>query len=617
MSPSWTNFEDNKFDDTDSAFPLSLSPIAEEEAVFVSDKQHSNPFTSKDAATDSSVGEQVVDKSDSEEDNPFRKDSFVGLENKQFDKVENSSQTNSSTLFSNTFDDPYSSKAVLVDKSFESCDHNNIDNKADLEQEADNPFRKDSFVLLQEEELARTEKPQHNTDHKPEPSLGTVVVEEASFHDPFLQSDPFSSAAVTTTKPLSDKDSSDFLPEEEPRSKFQLITPHSELADSVQIVPFEYDPFEEEPFISDQTTVHLHLASNSVTPVEYSSFDSYIPPPLLESSITDKDGVDSETQWHQFDSFDHSFDTFDHNSRPADSLFSTFDNHLESSESSVDHPVDLEAVNWKSFVGNSLDKMERVDTSAVPDFQDLDNTFSLDDLTNVIAEMELVKESLNEEPAPSPPAVAAKPKRAVPPSVAKKPKKASPPVPAKKYERKPTKSNEQSANKPQSFLNEVNVEKSKEKAQQIDIDIAGDVFSELEAQLQLELSANQVPDEVKEVLKELNAPYTMGLENMEAELGVKSDESKGDVGDLISELHGMGDNDDDLDEEVEQNGDEPSSELVESGLADAYTGSSMDDLLSELKGMDDGDQSSNIPPPTLPKPSKTAKQKTPVEEDLL
>ena len=84
----------------------------------------------------------------------------------------------------------------------------------------------------------------------------------------------------------------------------------------------------------------------------------------------------------------------------------------------------------------------------------------------------------------------------------------------------------------------MNVEKSKEKAQQINIDIAGDVFSELEAQLQLELSADQVPDEVKEVLKELNAPYTMGLENMEAELGVKSDESRGDVGDLRTTWNG-------------------------------------------------------------------------------
>ena len=86
---------------------------------------------------------------------------------------------------------------------------------------------------------------------------------------------------------------------------------------------------------------------------------------------------------------------------------------------------------------------------------------------------------------------------------------------------------------------------------------------------------------------------------------------------MISELHGMGDDDGLDDEEVQQDEDEPSSELAESGLADAYTGSSMDDLLSELKGMDDGDQSSSVPPPTLPKPSKTAKQKKPVEEDPL
>ena len=118
-------------------------------------------------------------------------------------------------------------------------------------------------------------------------------------------------------------------------------------------------------------------------------------------------------------------------------------------------------------------------------------------------------------------------------------------MPIKKYEKLLSKSNEQSTTKkPQSYLNEVNVQKSKEKAPQIDTDIAGDVFSELEAELQQEILArsDQVPDEVKEVLKELNAPYTMGLENLKVELGVKSnDATKTGVEDLISELHGMGD----------------------------------------------------------------------------
>ena len=559
------------------------------------------------------------DKCVSEEDNPFRKDSFIGLESTQLDTVENSLNN------SQSFNDPFYSKTESVDNTFGSCDHTTDSN------EEENPFRKDSFVLLQEQ-LASTKELQSSTsEHKIEPSLNTVA-EEPLFHDPFLQSDPFSGKSVT----LSDKkDTLESLPEEEPRSKFQLITPHSELADSeltdsVEVVPFEYDPFEEEPFFTEHTVAHSHLTNNSLiaTSDSCSGFDTCdIPPPLLESSVVDKESL----QWHQFDSFDHSFDphfdTFDHNSEPRDSLFSASGNNLEPF---VDRPLDLEPpvdltppldyqCNLEPPVdlelGDSSDKMA-LDSSAIPDIQDLENAFSLDDLTNVIAEMELVTESLNEEPVQNPPAVAEKPKKTAPPSVAEKPKKVPPPVPTKKYEKPVSKGNEQSTTKkPQSYLNEVNIQKSKEKAPQIEIDIAGDVFSELEAELQQELLArsDQVPDEVKEVLKELNAPYTMGLENLEVELGVKSNDStKAGVGDLISELHGMGDFEN-LGDEMQPDED---AELAESGLGDAYTESSMDDLLSELKGMDDRDKRKSGPP-VLPKPSKGAKEKTPADEDPL
>ena len=105
---------------------------------------------------------------------------------------------------------------------------------------------------------------------------------------------------------------------------------------------------------------------------------------------------------------------------------------------------------------------------------------------------------------------------------------------------------------------------------------------------------------------------------MEADLGVKSGDSGGNVGDLISELHGMGDFEN-LNEEGEpkQNEDEPSSELAESGLTDAYAESSMDDLLSELKGMDDSNSNATLPPPTLPRPKRASKEVTPIEQDPL
>ena len=544
------------------------------------------------------------DKSISEEDNPFCRDSFIGLESIQCDTVE------SSVNNSQSFNDPFSSKPESVDKTFGPCDHTS-DNSV---EEEENPFRKDSFVLLQEQLAITKELTSSTTDHKTDPSSNTVVG-ELSFRDPFLQSDPFSSKAATSS---GEKDT---LPEEEPQSKFHLITPHAELADSelvdsVEVVPFEYDPFEEEPFFLECTVTNSHLTSNSFTATSdsYSAFDTCdIPPPLLESSVVDKESL----QWHQFDSFDHSFDphfdTVDHNSEPSDSLFSASGNNSEpfidkplDSEQPVDlkppldHPCDLESP-VDSELDNSSDKMA-LDSSAIPDIQDLDNAFSLDDLTNVIAEMELVTESLNEEPVQAPPTVAEKPKKAAPPSVAEKPKKVPPPVPNKKYEKPLSKSNEQSTTKkPQSYLNEVNVQKSKEKAPQIDIDIAGDVFSELEAELQGLLDrSDQVPDEVKEVLKELNAPYTMGLENLEVELGIKSnDATKTGVGDLISELHGMGDFEN-LDDEEQQYED---AELAQSGLADAYADSSTEDLLSELKGMEDKDKRKSGPP-VLPKPSK-------------
>ena len=107
LSPSWTNFEDCKLDNTDffTEFPSSLSPIAEEEPTPISDKQHLDPFTSKDTAINNSIDGQVIfeeDKSVSEEENPFRKDSFIDLENVQCDKVESSSFNNAQPFSSDT-----------------------------------------------------------------------------------------------------------------------------------------------------------------------------------------------------------------------------------------------------------------------------------------------------------------------------------------------------------------------------------------------------------------------------------------------------------------------------------------------------------------------------------
>ena len=162
--------------------------------------------------------------------------------------------------------------------------------------------------------------------------------------------------------------------------------------------------------------------------------------------------------------------------------------------------------------------------------------------------------------------------------------------------------------------------------QKIDLDIAGDVFSELEAQLQQELSddappgksADQVPDEVKEVLKELNAPYSMGLEDIESDLGMKSGDSKDNVGDLISQL--QGDFDDMEGTQQEENGPEENGDVEfeeeDDTLKDQFAGSSMDDLLSQLKGMEDNDDTMTVPPPTLPKPSKVTHKEELIEDPV-
>ena len=138
------------------------------------------------------------DKSISEEDNSFRKDSFIGLESVQCNTVE------SSVNSSESFNDPFSSKTESVDKTFGPCDHT-----SDNSVEEENPFCKDSFVLLQEQLTITKELTSSTTDHKIDPSSNTVVG-ELSFHDPFLQSDPFSSKAATSSG------KKDTVPEEEP-----------------------------------------------------------------------------------------------------------------------------------------------------------------------------------------------------------------------------------------------------------------------------------------------------------------------------------------------------------------------------------------------------------------
>ena len=139
------------------------------------------------------------DKSISEEDNPFHKDSFIGLESVQCNTVE------SSVNSSESFNDPFSSKTESVDKMFGPCDHTS-DNSV---EEEENPFCKDSFVLLQEQLTITKELTSSTTDHKIDP-LSNIMLRELSFHDPFLQSDPFSSKAATSS---GEKDT---VPEEEP-----------------------------------------------------------------------------------------------------------------------------------------------------------------------------------------------------------------------------------------------------------------------------------------------------------------------------------------------------------------------------------------------------------------
>ena len=452
-------------------------------------------------------------------------------------------------------------------------------------------------VLKQEKNPQQDSEEQFDKKEVETPATLETVFEEPVLSDPFLQSDPFGGSFVSTTASAYPS-LANSLPEEEPRSKFQLITPHSELdlANTVgfnsDFSSFVYDPFEEELFFSEGIKTDLQASSEFLS--AFDQFDSAIsnPPDHLFESSNTLDSADS--------SFDHQ--------GPVDSLFDNLD------ESKLVDPVDSQLGNKEPITITSQSDNMAVDVNNVPDLQDLDNAFSLDDLSNVIAEMELVSESLNEEP-PTPPAVEKPKKPQVPP-----------PVATKKYERKPIRTNEQSPEKPESFLNEVNMEKNKTSTQKIDLDIAGDVFSELEAQLQQELSddappgksADQVPDEVKQVLKELNAPYSMGLEDIEADLGIESEDSKDNVGDLISQLQG---DFDEVGEIQEENGDvdfeeEQDDTLEDDTLKDEFASSSMDDLLSQLKGMEDEDNSTTVPPLTLPKPSKVADKEEVIEDPV-
>ena len=709
LSSSWANFDDNKLDD----FSQHFTPISEEDDNII---VRTRSVSSSIAAVESAFGEQqtstVEDNNSPETDNPFRRDSFVGLREKvrsgtdlQREDTQTSAPFSSSKAekaFGSTASDNHSPEEdnpfhndffvdIKEDKDV-SPPQETVDTKqpdpfnsgetkeSSSDRKEDNPFHKDSFVELKEDKdisppeettaaresggiedsssdskednsfsqgnfVGFTEKeldnfpttvPQHsdpfndnledtakaaeketgeNSEQDLEeftakkeaselkgPATLETVVEEPVLSDPFLQSDPFGGSFVSTTASAIPS-LANSLPEEEPRSKFHLITPHSELHLSntdnffSDFSPFVYDPFEEEPFFSEGVKTDLQANSEFVS--AFDQFDSAInnlPDHLFESS----NALDSNNS--SFD-FQGPFDSPSDESKPVDPV----DSQLDHSQ-----PVDshTETLSQSDIESHCLDEMA-VDVNNIPDLQDLDSAFTLDDLSNVIAEMELVSESLNEEPSP-PPAV-------------EKPK-APPPVATKKYERKPFRTNDQSPKKPESFLNEVNMEKNKTSPQKIDLDIAGDVFSELEAQLQQELSddappgksADQVPDEVKEVLKELNAPYSMGLEDIESDLGMKSGDSKDNVGDLISQLQGDFDDMEGTQEEEnepEENGDVEFEEEDDT-LKDQFAGSSMDDLLSQLKGMEDDDDTMTVPPPTLPKPSKVTHKEELIEDPV-
>ena len=503
----------------------------------------------------------------SKEDNPFSQDSFVGFTEEEPDNIPKTS-TQHSDPFNDNLEDTAKGVALKEDVT-------------------DNSSQQDV-----EDHSGKQE-----TSHS---SRLETVFEEPVLSDPFLQSDPFSVTSVSTTASANLSLASS-LPEEEPRSKFQLITPHSELDlvnSDLNFTPFEHDPFEEEPFYSESIKSDLPASSEFVAAFDQFHLAINNPPDHLFESSNTLDSANS--------SFDHQ--------GPADSLL----NDLDQSEP-VDHSQPLDShkkpISESDIELHVLDEMA-VDINSTADLQDFDNAFTLDDLSNVIAEMELVSESFEEPPTPPP--------------VVEKPKKpqAPPPVATKKYEfqRKPVRTNEQSPKKPESFLNDVNVEKNRTTSQKIDLDIAGDVFSELEAQLQQELSddappgksAHQVPDEVKEVLKELNAPYSLGLEDMESDLGIKSEDSKDNVGDLISQLQGDFDAEGKVDEVGTQEGEVGEADFhgEDDGLKDQFASSSMDDLLSELEGMEDKDNSTTLPPPTLPKSTKVADKEELVEDPV-
>jgi len=602
------------------------------------DKNTNSPVDTNQPDLFNSV-EKEETSSASKEDNPFCKDSFVDIkEDKDANPTAdtdllNSEEASSASTEGNPFHKDFfvefnKDKDVNPPKETTATKHSELGNSSSDSKE-DTLFGQDTFVGFTKEELdsfpsttAQYFDPFNDnledtakiitdnnsqqdleelTDKKDSSKLNgsatlETVFEEPVLSDPFLQSDPFGDSSVSTTA-SANPSLANSLPEEEPRSKFHLITPHSELDltntanFSSGLSPFIYNPFEEEPFFSEGVKTDLQASSEFVS--AFDQFDSAInnPPDHLFGSSNALDSTDS--------SFDHQgpTDSLLDKSEPIDPVDSQLDSHIE-------------PVSQSDIESHCLDEMA-VDVNNIPDLQDLDGAFTLDDLSNVIAEMELVSESLNEEP-PTPPAIE-KPKKL----------KAPPPVAAKKYERKPVRTNEQSPKKPESFLNEANMEKNKTSPQKIDLDIAGDVFSELEAQLQLELSddappgksADQVPDEVKEVLKELNAPYSMGLEDIESDLGMKSEDSKDNVGDLISQLQGDFEGTQQEENELEENGD---IELEGEGdtLKDDFASSSMDDLLSQLQGMEDEDNSTAVPPPTLPKPSKVVDKEELIEDPV-
>ena len=112
----------------------------------------------------------------------------------------------------------------------------------------------------------------------------------------------------------------------------------------------------------------------------------------------------------------------------------------------------------------------------------------------------------------------------------------------------------------------------------------------------------------------------MGLEDIESDLGMKSGDSKDNVGDLIYLSYVQGNFDDMEGTQQEENGPEENGDdelgVEDDTLEDEFAGSSMDDLLSQLKGMEDKDDTTTIPPPTLPKPSKVTHKEELIEDPV-